>query len=54
MVSAGEVLASTIQGQQEDVNMAVNAAKVAYESWHKTPGHVRARILYRCYMATFL
>ena len=43
----GEVLASTIQGEQDDVNMAVNAAKVAYESWHKTPGHVRARILYR-------
>ena len=44
---AGDVLASTIQGEQEDVDQAVAAAKTAYESWSKTPGHVRARYLYR-------
>ena len=43
----GEVLASTVQGEQEDVDQAVGAAKTAYESWSKTPGHVRARYLYR-------
>ena len=40
-------MATTIQGTQDDVNQAVEAAKEAYESWHKTPGHVRARYLYR-------
>jgi aldehyde dehydrogenase (NAD+) len=44
---AGETLASTIQGEQEDVDMAVKSSKKAYESWSKTPNHVRARHLYR-------
>jgi acyl-CoA reductase-like NAD-dependent aldehyde dehydrogenase len=45
--STGEVLASTVQGNQEDVNAAVAAANTAYQSWSKTPPHVRARHLYR-------
>ena len=44
---SGEVLATTVQGEQEDVDKAVKAAKEAYTSWHKTPGHIRARYLYR-------
>ncbi len=43
----GEALATTVQGTQEDVDLAVAAAKKAYTSWSQTPGHVRARILYR-------
>ncbi|KAK3096828.1 hypothetical protein FSP39_003725 [Pinctada imbricata] len=44
--ATGEVLASTIQGEQEDVDMAVKAAEKAYQSWSKTLPHVRARHLY--------
>ena len=33
-------------GVQEDADLAVGAAKKAYESWSKLPGHVRARHLY--------
>ena len=41
-------MASTLQGTDEDVNQAVAAAKSSFDSWSKTPGHVRSRILYRC------
>ncbi|KAK3608447.1 hypothetical protein CHS0354_035451 [Potamilus streckersoni] len=44
--ATGEVLATTIQGVKEDVDMAVKSARRAYESWNKTPPHVRARHLY--------
>ena len=44
--ATGETLALTIQGEQEDVDMAVKSSKKAYESWSKTPNHVRARHLY--------
>ena len=33
-------------GTQEDVELAVDAASKAFESWSKLPGHVRARHLY--------
>ena len=33
-------------GTQEDVDMAVDAASKAFESWSKLPGHVRARHMY--------
>nr|XP_053647103.1 aldehyde dehydrogenase family 16 member A1-like isoform X1 [Cherax quadricarinatus] len=42
----GTVLASTIQGTQEDVNNAVIAAKEAFKSWNSLSGHARARYLY--------
>ncbi|KAG7173776.1 Aldehyde dehydrogenase family 16 member A1-like [Homarus americanus] len=42
----GTVLASTIQGNQDDVNQAVAAAKEAHKSWSKLSGHARARYLY--------
>ena len=45
--SGDNVLASTIQGTQEDVNLAVEAAKAAYKSWKDLPAHTRARHLYR-------
>ncbi|XP_041351976.1 aldehyde dehydrogenase family 16 member A1-like [Gigantopelta aegis] len=44
--ATGEVLASTVQGEDEDVDFAVKTAKKAFESWSKTPPHVRARHLY--------
>lgn len=44
--ATGEKLASTVQGVQEDADLAVSAARKAYESWSKLPGHVRARHLY--------
>ncbi|XP_066265133.1 aldehyde dehydrogenase family 16 member A1-like [Branchiostoma lanceolatum] len=44
--STGEVLATTIQGEDEDVELAVGAAKKAFESWSTLPCHVRARYLY--------
>jgi len=33
-------------GSQEDVELAVGAARKAYESWSKLPGDVRARHMY--------
>lgn len=35
-----------LTGVQEDADLAVAAAKKAFESWSKLPGHVRARHLY--------
>lgn len=44
---SGSVLAATIQGTQEDVNLAVGAANEAYKSWSALSAHSRARYLYR-------
>lgn len=44
--ATGQVLASTIQGEKDDVDLAVKTARKAYESWSKTPPHVRARHMY--------
>ncbi|KAM3923300.1 aldehyde dehydrogenase family 16 member A1 [Leptodactylus fuscus] len=44
--ATGEVLATTIQGNEEDVELAVSTARKAFESWSKLPCHVRARYLY--------
>lgn len=44
--STGQTLATTLQGTQEDVNLAVKSARKAYESWSKTSPHVRARYMY--------
>jgi aldehyde dehydrogenase (NAD+) len=41
-----ELLAETVQAGQKEVDMAVAAARGAFESWSKTPGVVRARYLY--------
>lgn len=35
-----------MQGEQEDIDRAVGAAREAFKSWSKLPGHVRARYLY--------
>ncbi len=51
--STGETLASTVQGEEEDVELAVGAARKAYDSWSKMPGHVRARHLYRLVIEVF-
>ncbi len=42
----GEKLADTMQAGQNEIDMAVGAARSAFESWRKTPGPVRARHLY--------
>jgi aldehyde dehydrogenase (NAD+) len=39
-------LAQVALGTAEDVDKAVAAAQTAFESWSRTPGHVRARYLY--------
>ena len=33
-------------GVQEDADLAVSAARKAYDSWRTLPGHVRARHMY--------
>ncbi|MFQ5889597.1 MAG: aldehyde dehydrogenase family protein [Gemmatimonadota bacterium] len=42
----GEPLASIAQGDAEDVNAAVRAARNAYPAWRELGGHGRARFLY--------
>ncbi|KAJ6654360.1 hypothetical protein lerEdw1_006953 [Lerista edwardsae] len=44
--TTGEPLATTLQGNREDVDTAVVAATKAFESWSQLPGHIRARHLY--------
>lgn len=44
--ATGATLATTLQGEDEDVEAAVDAAKKAFETWSKLPCHVRARHLY--------
>ncbi len=44
--STGEMLAETAQAGQEEVDSAVAAARKAFGTWSKTPGHTRARYLY--------
>ena len=39
--ATGQKLASTMQGTQEDIDLAVGAARKAFESWSKTPGMMR-------------
>lgn len=41
-----QVLCDTIQGNEEDVNIAVAAAKEAQVKWASLAPHVRARHLY--------
>jgi aldehyde dehydrogenase (NAD+) len=41
-----EKLAETAQAGQAEVDLAVAAARRAFETWSKTPGHIRARHLY--------
>jgi len=42
----GKKLIDVAQGGAADVDMAVAAARDAFESWSRAPGHVRARHLY--------
>src|SRR5437588_3512706 len=44
--STGKPLAQIAAANSADVDIAVAAARTAFESWGKTPGHVRARYLY--------
>ncbi len=44
--SNGELLGAFADGGKEDVDAAAKAARKAFESWSKTPGHQRARIMY--------
>ncbi len=44
--ATGKPLVKIAQASADDVESAVKAARSAFESWGKTPGHVRARYLY--------
>jgi aldehyde dehydrogenase (NAD+) len=44
--ASNELLAKTALAGQDDVNAAVTAARTAFKTWGKTPGHVRARYIY--------
>src|SRR5438046_10630345 len=44
--ATGKPLAQIAAANSADVDIAVAAARTAFESWSKTPGHVRARYLY--------
>ncbi len=44
--STGKPLAQIAAANSADVDTAVAAARTAFESWSKMPGHVRARYLY--------
>ena len=46
LILTGEKLASTVQGNQEDIEVAVGAARKAFVKWSALPAHVRARHLY--------
>ena len=46
LVLPGEKIASTIQGEKEDLDLAVSAAKEAFKEWSKLSCHTRARHLY--------
>src|SRR5438105_11419083 len=44
--ATGKPIVQIAQAAAADVDTAVNAARSAFETWGKTPGHVRARYLY--------
>ena len=44
--ATGKPLARVAAANSEDVDKAVKAARKAFETWGKTPGHVRARYMY--------
>src|SRR6202521_5298485 len=44
--ATGKPLARVAAANSEDVDKAVKAARKAFESWGKMPGHVRARYMY--------
>ncbi|XP_038639391.1 aldehyde dehydrogenase family 16 member A1 isoform X2 [Scyliorhinus canicula] len=44
--ATGESLATTVEGEDPDVELAVKVARRAFESWSKLSCHVRARHLY--------
>ena len=44
--ASGTSIARITQATQAEVDAAVAAARAAFDTWSKTPGHVRARYLY--------
>jgi aldehyde dehydrogenase (NAD+) len=44
--ASGKPLAKVAAANSDDVDAAVAAARIAFETWGKTPGHVRARYMY--------
>ncbi|GGD77289.1 CoA-acylating methylmalonate-semialdehyde dehydrogenase [Croceicoccus mobilis] len=45
--ATGEVSAQLVLGGEQEVNLAVAAAKDAFPAWAATPPHVRARVLFQ-------
>jgi aldehyde dehydrogenase (NAD+) len=44
--ASGAIIARVAQGTEADIDAAVKAARKAFPSWSKLPGHARARHLY--------
>src|SRR5947209_6657126 len=44
--ATGKQLTKVAAANNADVDVAVAAARAAFETWGKTPGHVRARYMY--------
>src|SRR5205823_14717674 len=44
--ATGKLLTKVAAANSADVDAAVSAARTAFETWGKTPGHVRARYMY--------
>ncbi|BCL77698.1 aldehyde dehydrogenase [Ktedonobacteria bacterium brp13] len=44
--ATGKVLTRVTSASSDDVDTAVSAARAAFQTWSKTPGHTRARYLY--------
>lgn len=44
--ATGEQIAETVQAEKKDVDAAIAAARIAFETWSQTPGVVRARYMY--------
>ena len=44
--ATGEPIATIADGNQADINLAVESARKAFTSWSKRSGHERARYLY--------
>jgi aldehyde dehydrogenase (NAD+) len=44
--ATGKPLAQVAAANSTDVDAAVTAARTAFETWGKTPGHIRARYMY--------
>ena len=45
--ATGQTLATVADGQAEDIDLAVQAARTAFESWKDTPPNIRGKIVWK-------